>query len=68
MREEEIIQNGDHEGECVVCHNKPDGEPRKLGPCNICISCDAEMGGEGVKVLAEQAEKKTEKKIGLNAA
>jgi len=52
----------DLEGKCINCGD----DPVKLGPCKICIPCDAEMGGEGVKVLAEQATKKTEKKIGLS--
>lgn len=35
----------DHEGECVVCHK----DPILLGPCDICVNCDAKMGGKASK-------------------
>lgn len=35
-------------GDCVVCH---DG-PKSLGPCKICIHCDAKMGGKGAQLLS----------------
>jgi len=35
-----MIMNFDHEGTCVVCQ----GGPKALGPCDICISCDASLG------------------------
>jgi hypothetical protein len=38
----------DHEGNCVNCG----GGPKPLGPCNICIPCDAGMGGKGGMLMA----------------
>lgn len=38
----------DHKGECVVCKK----DPELLGPCDICVSCDASMGGKGAKMAA----------------
>ncbi|MGH9857868.1 MAG: hypothetical protein ACRD4B_08495, partial [Acidobacteriota bacterium] len=40
----------DHEGTCVVCDNGP----KLLGPCEICIPCDAEMGGKGATLVDTQ--------------
>ncbi len=37
--------NFDHDGTCVVC----DSGPKKLGPCDICESCDASLGGKAGK-------------------
>ena len=44
----------DHEGTCVVCNSGP----KMLGPCNICISCDANLGGKGATLVAEVKNKK----------
>jgi hypothetical protein len=35
----------DHTGECLDCHK----DPTLLGPCDICVSCDAKMGGKAAK-------------------
>jgi hypothetical protein len=45
--------NFDHEGTCVVCNSGP----KLLGPCNICIPCDAELGGKGVALMGESKNK-----------
>jgi hypothetical protein len=37
----------DHTGECISCHK----EPTLLGPCDICVSCDAQMGGKAAKKI-----------------
>ncbi len=44
----------DHDGTCVVCNTGP----KKLGPCNICITCDADLGGKGAEIVAEVTSKK----------
>jgi hypothetical protein len=44
----------DHEGTCVVCN----GGPKLLGPCNICIPCDAKLGGKGAAFIGEVNNKK----------
>jgi len=38
----------DHEGTCVKCGNGP----LDLGPCDICFSCDAELGGKATGIAA----------------
>ncbi|MEK7571500.1 MAG: hypothetical protein AAB553_04440 [Patescibacteria group bacterium] len=35
----------DHEGTCVVCNSGPTA----VGPCEICVPCDAKMGGQAAK-------------------
>ncbi len=42
----------DHEGTCVACNNGP----KQLGPCDICITCDGEMGGKGAQMADSQKE------------
>jgi hypothetical protein len=43
-------KNYDFEGNgmCVVCHKGP----QSLGPCDICIPCDARLGGRASKFVA----------------
>nr|MBI5455961.1 hypothetical protein [Candidatus Levybacteria bacterium] len=38
----------DHIGKCINC----EGDPRALGPCDICERCDAKMGGKAAKRAA----------------
>lgn len=38
----------DHNGECILCHK----DPELLGPCDICVSCDASLGGKAAKKAA----------------
>lgn len=38
----------DHTGECVACKK----DPTLLGPCDICVDCDASMGGKAAKKAA----------------
>lgn len=38
----------DHDGQCVVCKKGN----KRLGPCDICVSCDAKMGGKAAKIAA----------------
>jgi uncharacterized protein YhbP (UPF0306 family) len=42
----------DHKGRCGNCGINS----TELGPCMICITCDAKMGGKGLKILAKEKE------------
>lgn len=38
----------DHDGQCVVCKK----DNTRLGPCDICVPCDAKLRGKAAKMAA----------------